>query len=178
MKALALTACSVLAAVGACTEPAAVIGRSAPMSAEPERPGVSGSADPTTTAPTTTTEAPPTTVEVTTTTEVATTLPPRSAPRTTTTEAPRAATAQPVVHDAPPGVWADLAECESGMTNAETGNGFSGYFQFSLSTWRSVGETGRPSDYSYAHQLAAAQRLQARSGWGQWPACSRLLGLA
>ena len=75
-------------------------------------------------------------------------------------------------------VWASLADCESGGNAAtNTGNGYYGAFQFSLPTWRSVGETGLPSDYSYSHQRAAAQRLQARSGWGQWPACSRKLGL-
>lgn len=63
------------------------------------------------------------------------------------------------------------------MTNANTGNGFYGYFQFTASTWRSVGGTGLPTDHDYATQRAMAQRLQARSGWSQWPACSRQLGL-
>jgi len=58
-----------------------------------------------------------------------------------------------------------------------SGNGFYGAFQFSLGTWRSIGETGNPIDYSWDHQQAAAARLQARSGWGQWPSCSRRLGL-
>ena len=75
-------------------------------------------------------------------------------------------------------VWSALADCESGGDpTTNTGNGYYGAFQFSLPTWRSVGESGLPSAHSYAHQLAAARRLQARSGWGQWPACSRMLGL-
>ncbi len=76
------------------------------------------------------------------------------------------------------GVWPAMAECESGNANVDTGNGYSGYFQFSDATWRSMG-TGyaRAVDAPYAVQLDAAQRLQARSGWGQWPACSRQLGL-
>lgn len=74
-------------------------------------------------------------------------------------------------------VWARLAQCESGGTNANTGNGYYGYFQFHPRTWRSVGMSGLPTDHDYGTQLAAAQRLQARSGWGQWPACSRKLGL-
>ena len=37
--------------------------------------------------------------------------------------------------------------------------------------------SGNPVDYDYGTQLAAAQRLQARSGWGQWPHCARRLGL-
>lgn len=84
-------------------------------------------------------------------------------------------------HTAPPTVvdddiWAALARCESGMRN-DTGDPFWGYFQFSLATWRGIGMSGLPSDHNYGTQLAAAQRLQARSGWGQWPRCSRRLGL-
>jgi hypothetical protein len=74
-------------------------------------------------------------------------------------------------------VWWALALCESGGANVDTGNGYSGYFQFLDSTWRSVGYSGRAVDYGYETQVAAAQTLQARSGWGQWPACSRRLGL-
>ncbi len=76
-------------------------------------------------------------------------------------------------------VWARLAKCESGgNTSAISSNGlYYGVFQFSLATWKSVGENGNPTEYSYQHQLEAAQRLQARSGWGQWPHCSRRLGL-
>lgn len=74
-------------------------------------------------------------------------------------------------------VWWQLALCESGGANVDTGNGYSGYFQFLDSTWRSVGYSGRAVDYSYDTQVAGAQTLQARSGWGQWPSCSRQLGL-
>lgn len=76
-------------------------------------------------------------------------------------------------------IWTALAKCESnGNPNAVSRNGlYFGAYQFSLATWRSIGETGRPTDYSYGYQLAAAKRLQARSGWGQWPACSRKLNL-
>ena len=74
-------------------------------------------------------------------------------------------------------VWSNLAQCESGQTNANTGNGYYGYFQFSESTWWAMGEDGHASDYEYSYQLGVAQRLQARSGWGQWPACARALGL-
>lgn len=87
--------------------------------------------------------------------------------------------AEPVVEEpvAPSGdVWEQLAYCESGMTN-DTGDPYWGYFQFSIPTWEGIGEFGYPSDYGYEHQKAAAQRLQARYGWGQWPSCSRQLGL-
>ena len=76
-------------------------------------------------------------------------------------------------------VWARLAACESGGNPRAVGGGgrFYGAFQFMLSTWRSVGMSGNPIDHPYEVQLQAAQRLQARSGWGQWPHCARKLGL-
>jgi resuscitation-promoting factor RpfB len=78
-----------------------------------------------------------------------------------------------------PAVWARLAACESGGNpQARSASGlYYGAFQFSLATWHSLGYEGNPVDHSYTTQLEAAQRLQARSGWGQWPRCSRRLGL-
>lgn len=73
-------------------------------------------------------------------------------------------------------VWHALAECESGNTN-DGGAPYYGYFQFSAATWRSMGHDGTADQYPYDVQLAAAQRLQARSGWGQWPVCSRKIGV-
>ncbi|WP_304487063.1 resuscitation-promoting factor [Cellulosimicrobium sp. TH-20] len=79
---------------------------------------------------------------------------------------------------APAGVWSALAQCESGGNPAtNTGNGYYGLYQFSLSTWRAMGGSGLPSEASAAEQTQRAQALQARSGWGQWPACARKLGL-
>lgn len=76
-------------------------------------------------------------------------------------------------------VWGALAACESGGNpGAHGGSGrYHGAFQFSLATWRSLGYDGDPHEHSYEVQLEAAQRLQARSGWGQWPRCARRLGL-
>jgi hypothetical protein len=75
-------------------------------------------------------------------------------------------------------VWAGLRLCESGGNYAEnTGNGYYGAYQFSASTWHGLGLPGLPSDASPAAQDRAAQQLQARSGWGQWPSCSRRLRL-
>jgi hypothetical protein len=70
-----------------------------------------------------------------------------------------------------------LADCESGNTNADTGNGYYGFVQFSAATWHGMGESGLPTDYDRSYQLDVARRLQQRSGWGQWPACARQLGL-
>ncbi|MFO7778407.1 MAG: transglycosylase family protein [Nitriliruptoraceae bacterium] len=75
-------------------------------------------------------------------------------------------------------VWDRLAQCESGGNwQINTGNGYYGGLQFHPQTWRSVGGSGLPHQASKAEQIHRAQILQARSGWGQWPACSRKLGL-
>ena len=77
------------------------------------------------------------------------------------------------------GVWDRLAQCESGGNpTVVSSNGlYYGLFQFSLPTWRAMGGSGLPSEASPGEQLERAQALQARSGWGQWPACARKLGL-
>jgi hypothetical protein len=75
-------------------------------------------------------------------------------------------------------VWGALARCESGGNPRAVGGGgrYFGAFQFSLGTWHSLGYSGNPIDYDYGTQLAAAQRLVARGGWGQFPHCSRSIG--
>ena len=80
---------------------------------------------------------------------------------------------------APEGVWAQLAQCESGGNpSIVSSNGlYHGLYQFRVDTWRSVGGSGLPSEASPAEQTKRAQILQQRSGWGQWPACARQLGL-
>jgi hypothetical protein len=76
------------------------------------------------------------------------------------------------------GVWAALRNCESsGNYTENTGNGYYGAYQFSQATWSALGYPRRPDQASAAMQDEAAQRLQARSGWGQWPACAAALGL-
>jgi hypothetical protein len=133
---------------------------------------------------TTTTPPPPTT----------TTTAPPPPPTTTTTEAPTTTTTEappPTESPAPPdtgggfgdpgdyATWDALADCESGGNWAtNTGNGYYGGLQFSLSTWQAVGGTGLPSDHSRETQIHFGQILQARSGWGQWPHCSAQLGLS
>ena len=91
---------------------------------------------------------------------------------------PPPAPAAPVVTGGAGGVWAALRQCESGGNYAiNTGNGYYGAYQFSQATWTGLGYPGRPDQASPATQDQAAQKLQARSGWGQWPACSAALGL-
>ena len=76
------------------------------------------------------------------------------------------------------GVWTQLAACESGGNwSANTGNGYYGGLQFSLSSWRAVGGSGYPHEASAATQIAMGQRLQASQGWGAWPGCAAELGL-
>ncbi|MDA8275091.1 MAG: transglycosylase family protein [Actinomycetota bacterium] len=75
-------------------------------------------------------------------------------------------------------VWAALRRCESGDDyGADTGNGYFGAYQFSLTTWRWLGYPGFPDQASPATQDAAAVRLETLRGWSQWPACARTLGL-
>lgn len=75
-------------------------------------------------------------------------------------------------------VWDSLAKCESGGNwSINTGNGYYGGLQFSAATWRAVGGTGLPHQNSREEQIHRAEILLARSGWGQWPACTKKLGL-
>lgn len=79
---------------------------------------------------------------------------------------------------APRSVWDSLAQCESGGNwSINTGNGFYGGLQFTLTSWRAVGGTGYPHQHSRETQIEMGQRLQRIQGWGAWPACSRQLGL-
>src|SRR5262245_45088202 len=73
--------------------------------------------------------------------------------------------------------WAELRQCESGGNySINTNNGYYGAYQFSLSTWRSLGYSGLPSAAPPAVQDEAALRLAQRSGFGQWPVCGRGMG--
>lgn len=75
-------------------------------------------------------------------------------------------------------VWDQIAACESGGNWAiNTGNGFYGGLQFTLGSWAAVGGSGSPADASREEQISRGQMLQARQGWGAWPACSAKLGL-
>jgi uncharacterized protein YabE (DUF348 family) len=71
--------------------------------------------------------------------------------------------------------WAALAKCESGGNpRAVNPAGYYGLYQFSLSTWHSVGGSGNPIDASPAEQLKRAKILYARGGAGQWGCGSHL----
>ena len=66
-------------------------------------------------------------------------------------------------------LWARLRACES-PTNG--GTRYRGYYQFSQSSWQSVGGRGDPAAASLEEQTARAQLLAARSDpRHQWPVC-------
>ena len=88
---------------------------------------------------------------------------------------------RPALASAPSGpddVWARLRRCEAGGDyTRNSGNGYFGAYQFSAATWRGLGYPGLPHQAPPAVQDEAARKLQRRSGWGQWPACSRRIGV-
>jgi hypothetical protein len=102
---------------------------------------------------------------------------------TTTTQAPApvSAPAPPVPSVPDDSVWDRLAWCESrGNWAMNSGNGFYGGIQFMLSTWLNMGGgqyAYYPHEATREQQIEVASRLQAQYGWGQWPACSSMLGL-
>jgi uncharacterized protein YabE (DUF348 family) len=72
--------------------------------------------------------------------------------------------------------WVGLARCESsGNPNAVNPAGFYGLYQFTRSTWHSVGGKGSPTDYGYWEQTKRAWKLFRRDGRSPWPVCGRFL---
>ncbi|MDR7233951.1 transglycosylase family protein [Agrococcus sp. BE272] len=73
--------------------------------------------------------------------------------------------------------WDALAQCESGGNwSIDTGNGYYGGLQFSLSTWQAYGGSGNPADASREEQIRVAENTLAGQGWGAWPSCSVQIG--
>ena len=72
--------------------------------------------------------------------------------------------------------WAELRHCEAtGAYDLDTGNSFYGAYQFTQSSWESVGGTGNPaSAFAYEQDIRAAE-LYARQGAEPWPVCGRFL---
>ena len=122
-----------------------------------------------------------------------TTLPPPPPETTTTTAAPTTTTTEAPPMTTPPtapppvdgqlgdpnfdGSWDALAQCEAGGNWAiNTGNGYYGGLQFSLSTWQGIGGSGYPHEHPHETQIAMGKQLWQTSGWGAWPACTRKLG--
>jgi uncharacterized protein YabE (DUF348 family) len=73
--------------------------------------------------------------------------------------------------------WAALAQCESGGNPniVNPAGPYYGLYQFSLSTWRSVGGSGTPVQNSSGEQTYRAKLLYNKAGAGQWPVCGSRL---
>jgi hypothetical protein len=75
-------------------------------------------------------------------------------------------------------IWDKLAACESTSNwKINSGNGFYGGIQFTLSSWKAVGGKGYPHWASRDQQIYRGKKLQHVQGWGAWPVCSRKIGL-
>ncbi len=70
-----------------------------------------------------------------------------------------------------------IAQCESGGNPRAISRGgtYRGKFQFSRSTWRSMGGRGDPARASERTQDRMALKLYRRQGTRPWPACSRAI---
>jgi hypothetical protein len=72
------------------------------------------------------------------------------------------------------GWLASTRACESGSSGsyrANTGNGFFGAYQFTFSTWRSVGGQGWPHQAEPLEQDYRAVLALKAQGPGAWPVC-------
>ncbi|WP_028061728.1 transglycosylase family protein [Candidatus Solirubrobacter pratensis] len=68
---------------------------------------------------------------------------------------------------------AKIAQCESGgdPTAVSRDGHYRGKYQFTRSTWRSLGGTGDPAKADEATQDAMAAKLYAARGTAPWPVC-------
>lgn len=72
--------------------------------------------------------------------------------------------------------WSALAQCESGGNpSAVNPAGYYGLYQFSVSTWQSVGGSGNPAGASSSEQTYRAKLLYQRTGASSWPVCGSRL---
>jgi resuscitation-promoting factor RpfE len=70
--------------------------------------------------------------------------------------------------------WDAVAKCESGGNWAiNTGNGYYGGLQFTMSTWHANGGSGSPHTASRAEQIRVANNVLKSQGIGAWPVCGR-----
>lgn len=73
--------------------------------------------------------------------------------------------------------WTALAMCESrnNPTSVSRNKLYYGLFQFSLTAWKSVGGSGKPSHASREEQIMRAKLLYQKRGASPWPNCGRRL---
>jgi murein DD-endopeptidase MepM/ murein hydrolase activator NlpD len=86
-----------------------------------------------------------------------------------------------VAHAADAATWTKVAACESGGNwHINTGNGFYGGLQFTMSTWKAFGGTKyapRADLATREQQIAIAEKVLDAQGPGAWPVCSVRAGL-
>lgn len=69
---------------------------------------------------------------------------------------------------------ARTAQCEStGRWFINTGNGFYGGLQFTLSSWKAVGGRSYPHQNTKLEQMYRGVKLLHKQGKGAWPICGR-----
>ncbi|MGW0391590.1 transglycosylase family protein [Streptomyces sp. NPDC003042] len=77
--------------------------------------------------------------------------------------------------------WDKVAQCEaSGNWSINTGNGYYGGLQISMSTWRAFGGTQYASRADLAtkqQQILTGEKILAGQGPGAWPSCGAAAGL-
>lgn len=73
--------------------------------------------------------------------------------------------------------WYALAMCESRNNPKSVSRNklYYGLFQFSLTAWKSVGGSGKPSHASREEQIMRAKLLYQKRGASPWPHCGRRL---
>lgn len=93
-----------------------------------------------------------------------------------------AAITAPAAQAASVSTWDRVAACESGGNwKDNTGNGFYGGLQFTLSTWKAYGGgvyASRADLATKAQQIQIAEKTLRSQGPGAWPVCSKKAGLA
>ncbi|MCX4526467.1 MULTISPECIES: transglycosylase family protein [unclassified Streptomyces] len=77
--------------------------------------------------------------------------------------------------------WDKVAQCEaSGNWSINTGNGYYGGLQISMSTWRAFGGTqyaAYPHQATKQQQILTGEKILAGQGQGAWPSCGPAAGL-
>ena len=78
----------------------------------------------------------------------------------------------------PSSLLAAIADCESGgdPTAISGGGQYHGKYQFTRSTWRSVGGSGDPAQASEAEQDRIRREAAAPAGTSPWPNCALAAG--
>lgn len=93
-------------------------------------------------------------------------------------QAKRTVTLKKVAAPANGDILAQLRYCEAGgIYDRNSGNGYYGAYQYSISTWNNYGGYARADLAPAAVQDEKAMLDIARRGYSPWPACASRLGL-